>query len=83
MLQKVKKITWSGHRGLTTLQDSVPVTFQVGLNFVLGKTEVIAEERSGYGGRVILCLDLVSPECSTCSQIITNTQVITKTPDLD
>ena len=34
-------------------------------------------------GRVILILDLVSPECSPCSQIITNTHVIPKTPDLD
>ena len=33
--------------------------------------------------RVILILDLVSPECSTCSQIIANTHTIPKTPDLD
>ena len=33
--------------------------------------------------RVILILGLVSPECSTCcSQIITNTGAIPKTPDL-
>ena len=33
--------------------------------------------------RVILILDLVSPGCSTCSQTITNTHAIPKSPDLD
>ena len=33
-------------------------------------------------GRVILILGLVSPECSTCPQIITNTYAIPKRPDL-
>ena len=41
------------------------------------------KEINGPQTRVILILDLVSPECSTCSQIITNTHAIPKTPDLD
>ena len=39
-------------------------------------------ELEDWVSRVILILGLVSPQCSTCSQIITNTHAIPKTPDL-
>ena len=45
-------------------------------------TAIASDDLFEAGRRVILILGLVSPECSTCSQIVINNHAIPKTPDL-